>query len=243
MISTLGLCAESIKINYSARIIGLTQLNPGPLAALNDFLANFGLSTINGATGVEIPISGSYTYEYPQPDQAGNGAYWGTYLLTDFQLNGVPLALSPAVYPRIDMALPPGGIDVYAVGFSDSPTPFTDGATRSMLLQLGLALPSGTFQSDALLPNIDFFPLATNYETTSGATFRYYVQPPAGDAVSISGHTIWLSAEVQTVPEPASWTLAAAGACGLGLLRRARRRNALLASVHRAYGSAAGGTR
>jgi hypothetical protein len=61
----------STVVTYDARII-LGGSNP---VALNDFLDRFNLNVVSSPEGSEIPISGSFSFEHPQPNQLiGTGA-------------------------------------------------------------------------------------------------------------------------------------------------------------------------
>ena len=67
------------------------------------------------------------------------------------------------------------------------------GASRSVRLQLEVSVPSGTFGSSALLPDVDFFPLGLNYRGIPD--FIYTVQT-SSRYVTMGGDTVWTAAEV-----------------------------------------------
>ncbi len=185
--------AEPIMINYSARVIDVS----GNSALVNDFLNVLGLHTVAGPTGTEIPFSGSYTFDYPQSDQAPSTDRVGLYLLRSFTINGISLAFGTGdpLLNRIDLEIcGPCALrtDFYIVGAFNAIIPASNGTTRSLQVGLELDLPGGTL-TDALPANIDFFGSATG--------FTYGSSPVLYSGTSL-GATVWESASVASVPEP-----------------------------------------
>lgn len=225
--SVLGAQAAQITINYSARLINGTQTglnallqpesSPGTVFAINDFLSQFGLQTEPGPTGVELPFSGSFTYQHPQVPLPGSGPNWGVYALDSFSINGVPLVLGTAV---LNVILNAQGVDQYALGIFNASTAAGDGALRSLRLEMIAELPLGTFPSNALPADAGLLASAT----ATGGLLIYDVQAP-GELTRRFSNNVMLNSGSQAaaVPEPHSWYLGLGGMALLWLRRRLRR--------------------
>lgn len=211
--------AASITINYSARLVNITQtgLNssvPETVFAVSDFLSQFGLATEPGGTGTELPFTGSYSYEYPQAPFSGSTPNWGVYLINGFTLNGVPLVLNTAY---LNIVLNAAGIDQYGITLNNATIAAGDGSVRFVNMELVVALPLGTFSSNALPADAAFIASATG----SGGLFTYDVQPQ-GEANRRFSNNIQLSGAIvdTATPEPGSLFLGLAG-IGFVAVRRA----------------------
>jgi hypothetical protein len=202
-LTSATLSAAPVSISYSARIENVS----GNQGLVNDFLNVFHLHTIDGPTGTEIPFSGTYTFDFPQPDQAPATDRLGLYVLSGFTINGVPLSFAAGdpLLNRIELQIcGPCALvtDYYIVGAFNAVVTPSDGLPRTVQIGLELDLPGGTL-TDVLAPNVDFFPLATGVRYGSSAVS--YMD------TSLGGPTVWESAStVSAVPEPASFVYTAA---------------------------------
>jgi hypothetical protein len=189
----------NVTVKYSARMI-LGGSNP---TATQDLLTQFGLQIVSGPNGPEIPFSGTFSFPYPQANQiVGTGAQRlnGRYTLSDFRINGVQLRKDSRTSMTLHTRLYPASgtaqyQDSYIVSVTNALLPA--GPSRSIRLQLEVSVPSGTFGSSALLPDVDFFPLGVNYRGIPD--FIYTVQTSSRYA-TMGGDTVWTAAEVVDAP-------------------------------------------
>jgi hypothetical protein len=197
----------TVTVKYSARMI-LAGSNP---MATQDLLTQFGLQVVSGPNGPEIPFSGTFSFPHPQANQiVGTGAqrFNGRYTLSDFRINGVQLRKDSRTSMTIQLLLfPASGTtqyqDSYIVSVSNALLPA--GTSRSVRLRLEVSVPSGTFGSSALPPDVNFFPLGLNYRGIPD--FLYAIQTPSQYA-TMGGDTVWTAADVLRYCSPPVCTVA-----------------------------------